>query len=326
MGPGNPSQFAVGCHFVPAAERGTQSRAFGYRACARVVSCQSRVCSRRVVGVSGSIKGREVMMARGGWVAGKVALVTGVAKTSSIGFGTARVFADEGSHLALVDISERVHSCAAQLRDQGCSVTSHVADLTKMGEVQRAVQEATSHHGHIDVLVNNAGMVIEGSKEVFLDFVRMSEEDWDFGLALNLKTQFNVTRAVIPGMVERGCGRIVNVSSVTGPLVANPEETAYCAAKAGVLGMTRGLALEVAKHGITVNAVAPGWIGTGSTTDGERAGAENTPIGRAGTPDEVGRLICFLGSDYSSYITGQLLVIDGGNTIQEYKGPRELYY
>jgi 3-oxoacyl-[acyl-carrier protein] reductase len=127
-------------------------------------------------------------------------------------------------------------------------------------------------------------------------------------------------------MIERGYGRIVNVSSVTGPVVANPEEAVYCAAKAGVLGMTRGVALDVAKHGITVNAVGPGWINTGSTTEGERAGAENTPFGRAATPAEVGRLICFLGSDDASYITGQLVVIDGGNTIQEYKGPSALYY
>jgi 3-oxoacyl-[acyl-carrier protein] reductase len=154
----------------------------------------------------------------------------------------------------------------------------------------------------------------------------MSERDWDFGIAINLKTQFNVTRTVIGGMIERGYGRIVNVSSVTGPVVANPEESVYCAAKAGVLGLTRGLALDVAKHGITVNAVGPGWIDTGSTTEGERAGADNTPFGRAASPAEVGKLICFLGSDDASYITGQLVVIDGGNTIQEYKGPSELYY
>jgi 3-oxoacyl-[acyl-carrier protein] reductase len=174
--------------------------------------------------------------------------------------------------------------------------------------------------------VNNAGMVIEGMEEDFTDFAHMSERDWDFGIAINLKTQFNVTRTVIGGMIERGYGRIVNVSSVTGPVVANPEESVYCAAKAGVLGMTRGLALDVAKWGISVNAVGPGWIDTGSTTEGERAGAVNTPFGRAATPAEVGKLICFLGSDDASYITGQLVVIDGGNTIQEYKGPSELYY
>jgi 3-oxoacyl-[acyl-carrier protein] reductase len=265
-------------------------------------------------------------MERKGRVEGKVAFITGVAKTNSIGFNTARVFGAEGALLAIVDISDKVHACADELRKEGFTVSSHTADLTKMGEVQKAVAEAVACHGSIDVLVNNAGMVIEGMEEDFTDFAHMSEKDWDFGIAINLKTQFNVTRTVIGGMIERGYGRIVNVSSVTGPVVANPEESVYCAAKAGVLGMTRGLALDVAKHGITVNAVGPGWIDTGSTTDGERAGAENTPFGRAAAPAEVGKLICFLGSDDASYITGQLVVIDGGNTIQEYKGPSELYY
>jgi 3-oxoacyl-[acyl-carrier protein] reductase len=272
-----------------------------------------------------SSKGAD-SMERKGRVEGKVALITGVAKTNSIGFNTARVFGEEGALLAIVDISQKVHICADELRKEGFTVSSHSADLTKMDEVRTAVADAVTCHGRIDVLVNNAGMVIEGMDEDFTDFAHMSEKDWDFGIAINLKTQFNVTRTVIEGMIERRYGRIVNVSSVTGPVVANPEEAVYCAAKAGVLGMTRGVALDVAKHGITVNAVGPGWINTGSTTEGERAGAENTPFGRAATPAEVGKLICFLGSDDASYITGQLVVIDGGNTIQEYKGPSELYY
>jgi 3-oxoacyl-[acyl-carrier protein] reductase len=265
-------------------------------------------------------------MERKGRVEGKVALITGVAKQNSIGFATARVFGEEGALLAIVDISPRVHECAEALRADGLTVSSHTADLTKADEVQQAVAEAVGCHGRIDVLVNNAGMVIEGMDEDFTSFETMTEAQWDFGIAINLKTQFLVTRAVLPGMIERGYGRIVNMSSVTGPIVANPEESAYCAAKAGVAGMTRGLALDLAKHGITVNAVGPGWINTGSTTEGERAGAENTPFGRAATPTEVGKLVLFLGSDDASYITGQLVVIDGGNTLQEYKGPSELYY
>ena len=265
-------------------------------------------------------------MPRKGRVEGKVALVTGVAKTNSIGFNTARVLGEEGALLALVDISPRVHDCAEELRKEGFEVGSYTADLTKMDQVRAVVAQVEECFGRIDVLVNNAGMVIEGMDEDFTDFAHLSEEQWDFGIAINLKTQFNVTRSVIEGMIARGYGRIVNISSVTGPVVANPEESVYCAAKAGVLGMTRGLALDVAKHGITVNAVGPGWIDTGSTTEGERAGAQNTPMGRAATPTEVGKLVCFLGSDDASYITGQLVVIDGGNTIQEYKGPSELYY
>ena len=197
-------------------------------------------------------------MERKGRVEGKVALITGVAKTNSIGFNTARVFGEEGALLAICDIADAVHGCAEKLRELGATVSSHTADLTKMDEVQKAVAEAVTCHGRIDVLVNNAGMVVDGKEEDFTDFAHMSEKDWDFGIAINLKTQFNVTRTVIGGMIERGYGRIVNVSSVTGPVVANPEESVYCAAKAGVLGMTRGLALDVAKHGITVNAGGPG--------------------------------------------------------------------
>ncbi len=129
--------------------------------------------------------------------------------------------------------------------------------------MRRAIDEVVAKHGRIDVLVNNAGMVIYGQDEDFTAFQDMSEEQWDFGIAINLKSQFLVTRAVLPHMIARGYGRIVNVSSVTGPIVANPDEAVYCAAKAGVLGMTRGMALDVAKHGIAVNAVGPGWIDTG---------------------------------------------------------------
>ncbi len=138
--------------------------------------------------------------------------------------------------------------------------------------MQRVVDEAIAAHGRIDVLVNNAGMVVYGQDEDFASFQDMSERQWDFGIAINLKSQFLVTSAVVTHMIERGYGRIVNVSSATGPVVANPQESVYCAAKAGVLGMTRGLALDVAAHGITVNAVGPGWVATGSQAEGEDVG------------------------------------------------------
>jgi 3-oxoacyl-[acyl-carrier protein] reductase len=261
-----------------------------------------------------------------GRFAGKTVVITGVAKTNGIGFGTARVFADEGASLALVDVADRVHECAEQLRQGDRAISSHTADLTKSDEVQRVVDDILGAHQKVDVLVNNAGMVRYGEPDEFVAFQDLTEAQWDYGIEINLKSQFLMTRAVLGNMIERRYGRIVNVSSVTGPLVANPERAPYCAAKAGVVGLTRGLALDVAKYGITANAVGPGWVSTGSSSEGETAGGLNTPMKRSASPAEIGKLIAFLASNDASYITGQLIVVDGGNTIQEYKGPSELYY
>jgi 3-oxoacyl-[acyl-carrier protein] reductase len=206
------------------------------------------------------------------------------------------------------------------------AVIGYTADLMDRDQVKRLVHTVISDFGHIDILVNNAGMVQMGKEETFIHLVELAPAEWDESIGRNLNTCFNITHAVLPYMIKNNYGRIVNVSSVTGPLVSNPGETAYSAGKAAMVGMSRSLAIEVAKHGITVNNVAPGWIGTGSSTAEEKVAAENTPMGRAGIPQEVADLIAFLASDESTYITGQMIVIDGGNTIQEYKGPSDLYY
>jgi 3-oxoacyl-[acyl-carrier protein] reductase len=163
-------------------------------------------------------------------------------------------------------------------------------------------------------------------EDVSSPFLDLDEASFDRDLALNLKTAFNVTRAVLVGMVERRYGRIVNVSSVTGPLVANPGSAGYASAKAAMDGLTRAIAIEVGRQGVAVNSVAPGWIETGSSLPEELVAGRHTPIGRSGRPEEVAELIAFLASERASYITGQSIVIDGGNTIQEYKGPPDQWY
>jgi 3-oxoacyl-[acyl-carrier protein] reductase len=150
-----------------------------------------------------------------------------------------------------------------------------------------------------------------------VDLAEVSLAQWQRSLERNLTTAFLVTRAVLPGMKQRGYGRIVNVSSTTGAVSAVADATAYAAAKAGLLGFTRALALEAARSGVTVNAVAPGWIATGSQTVREAAAGARTPVGRSGTPDEIASLVVWLASPEGSYVTGQLVVVDGGNSVVE---------
>lgn len=244
------------------------------------------------------------------------ALITGAGAPDGIGFAIARQLGKAGHSVFLTGASARVLDRAGELSAEGIDASAAVADLTVAAEVA-GLREAV---GAVDILINNAGMGSLASPSIDKAFLSMSEADWDQGIEVSLKTAFLVIRAFMPSMVAAGYGRIVNVASVTGPLVSFEGTAAYSAAKAGMVGLTRTLALEVAKSGITVNAVAPGWIETGSSSEMERMAALHTPPGRAGRPDEVAAAVVFLASEGASYVNGALLVVDGGNSLQERKG------
>ncbi|MGK2954054.1 MAG: SDR family NAD(P)-dependent oxidoreductase [Solirubrobacterales bacterium] len=253
---------------------------------------------------------------------GRVAIITGCGSPSGIGFATARALGRQGAEVAICSTTGRIEQRAEELGELGIDSSAHVADLTSPAEAERLVAAAIAVHGGVDILVNNAGMSQIGSEDLGRAFSELSAEDWQAGIDQNLSLAANVTRAAIPAITRATSGRIVFVSSVTGPMVSAPGNPAYGAAKAGLDGLMRALAIELGPGGTTVNSVNPGWIESGSATPEEVEAGRHTPIGRPGTPDEVAAAVMMLVAPEAGYITGQTLVVDGGNIIQEVKVSR----
>ena len=244
-------------------------------------------------------------------LAGKKTLVTGAGSANGIGFASARALRELGASVFITSTTDRIHERAKEI-----GATGFVADLTKEVNVKALVNEFSS----LDILVNNAGMTSVSSpaqSSESEDVATMSLEDWHRGMSRNMDTTFLVTKNVLPHLRRSKSGRIIMMSSVTGHVMAMKHQPIYAAAKAAMIGLTKSIALDEAKYGITCNAVLPGWIHTDAISDNEKANGVSVPLGRGGTADEVASLVAYLASTEASYITGQALVIDGGNSIKE---------
>ncbi|WP_229382087.1 SDR family NAD(P)-dependent oxidoreductase [Microbacterium schleiferi] len=250
----------------------------------------------------------------------RTAIITGAGGERGIGFAAARLLGLSGMNVVVTSTTDRIFDRVAELDAIGVTATGVVADLTRDEGAEAVMAAATRISGSVDVLVNNAGMTSVADPDDPAPIQDLSLGQWQASLDRNLTTAYRMIRSAVPLMRAAGFGRIVNVASVSGPVAAYPGDVAYHAAKAGMVGLTRAVAIDTAADGVTINAVAPGWIDTGSASDHERAMGRATPVGRSGTADEVAHAIAFLASDGASYITGQLLVVDGANTIAEERG------
>ncbi|MCK4416771.1 MAG: 3-oxoacyl-[acyl-carrier-protein] reductase [Candidatus Latescibacteria bacterium] len=238
----------------------------------------------------------------------KIAIVTGAGQ--GIGQAIAVRLAQEGAEVIVSDINlQGVEQTASQIRQMDRKSLALKVDVANFEDVQAMVHKSTEEFGRVDILVNNAGV----TKDNLL--VRMTQQQWDWVISVNLKGTFNCTKAVAPHMMRNRYGRIINIASVIG-LVGNAGQANYAASKAGIIGLTKSVAKELGSRGITVNAVAPGYIQTEMTErlpeQAKETLLKTIPLRRSGLPQDVAGVIVFLASDDASYITGQVINIDGG--------------
>ena len=246
---------------------------------------------------------------------GKVSIVTGASR--GIGRGIAVRLAQEGAKVVINHrgSAEGAEETARLIREANGEAIVVQADVSRMDEAQRLVQETINAFGHVDILVNNAGT----TRDTLL--MMMKEDQWDVVVDTNLKSVFTCCKAVARPMVKRKFGRIINISSVSG-LAGQGGQTNYAASKAGVIAFSKSLAKELGSRNITVNVVAPGFVPTALTEgilaegDNLQRAVEATPLGRLGTPEDVASAVVFFASDDASFITGQVLSVDGGLVMQ----------
>jgi 3-oxoacyl-[acyl-carrier protein] reductase len=242
---------------------------------------------------------------------GKKALITGAGSSSGIGFASATALKQLGAEVIITSTSNRIFDRANEIQARGL-----VADLCD----EKQVKELFSNIDSLDILVNNAGMTSvskpAGDSEAG-DLASIELSNWRLGMARNLESAFLVTKYALPLLRKSKSGRIVMISSVTGSLMAMKNQPIYASAKAAMVGLTKAIALDEAKNSITCNAILPGWIATDSISDKEKEQGRFVPLGRGGRAEEIASAFAFLVSSEASYITGQSLVIDGGNSIME---------
>lgn len=237
-----------------------------------------------------------------------VAVVTGAAR--GIGLECACALAREGANIILADINaETLQQGAEEVKKQGVEAISMAADVTAMEDVESLMDTALKKFGRLDILVNNAGVTRDGL------LLRMKKEEWDFVLNVNLNGTFNCTKAAARAMIKQRSGRVINIASVIG-VIGNAGQANYASSKAGIIGFTKAVARELAPRGITVNAVAPGFIDTEMTRSlSEKAREElmrQIPLNRLGTPADVANCVRFLALPGSDYLTGQVIHVNGG--------------